>query len=333
MSDTNNVLFGVTVTSLVACAALGTYVKKQQDALNQANAELTSANDRILVLDSGAARSANALGSHDAVKAAGDVASVPMAEIEVNAHQSGTVVTGVNVTTTLAGGQKHSGLASTTHAPAPAQKPAQDANTEVKSVTTLPCPWVGTTERLSLEDSYGSIRVPWGSATFTARDEKPWGYEVLPKKLSIGTVLATREDGTHRIYSSLDLEVEGNHYRLPISDARWTESLPDPQWRWSPKLYLGAAAGWPIYGNRAIGGALGSLSLASYGATETNPRWAFLLLGLAFTSERTPALAFSPLTWNAGEKLPLLDSLYLGPSFFVEASGRSSLLVSLQAKL
>jgi hypothetical protein len=147
--------------------------------------------------------------------------------------------------------------------------------------------------------------------------------------------LATKEDGSHDVYSHVRLNVDGKDFDLPIRDARWTETMPEARWRWSSKVYLGPGIGLSILPRlQASSGFALQASIGSYGKTTTIPRFAVGLLGVGYDfGVKAPTLSLTPALWNAGEVIPWVDALYLGPSMFVGFDGSISVLATLSAKL
>jgi hypothetical protein len=188
---------------------------------------------------------------------------------------------------------------------------------------------------LKLDEPFGEhTNVPWGSVSFSAWRDKPWDLTVTPREYTMMTVLSTDESGRHFVHNKLAITVDGKPYTLPIASSQFVEQYPDSSFRFDPSLYLGVDAGVTF---KPVAGEVTpnlQMFLFSYGRTKINPDWIFLGLGLGYeTQSNNLGFIVSPVDYNLGKLLPLIDNLYLGPSLSFDASGNVGLLAGVRVGL
>ena len=190
--------------------------------------------------------------------------------------------------------------------------------------------YFGATQWLGLTEPFGDGKsVPFGKAGFSAWQENPWSLEIKPREYSTVTVLGQNEEGRHYAYSRFQVSVDGKTYTVPITEAKMVEEFPSPKFRFTPRLYLGVDIGGVANppSHAEVTPNLG-LSLFSYGRTKTAPDWSFLTLGLGYATQ-TPGLAvlLSPINYNVGKPLPLMDNLHIGPSVSIDVEKNIGLYI------
>lgn len=95
---------------------------------------------------------------------------------------------------------------------------------------------------------------------------------------------------------------------------------------WNPKLDIGASIGYA--GDIIVGGNLG-ISAMSYGLTENDLTWRFARVGVILSKDNF-GFDFSPVLWNIGDPLPIVQNLWIGPSIIFNAkSGAFGLLTTI----
>lgn len=95
---------------------------------------------------------------------------------------------------------------------------------------------------------------------------------------------------------------------------------------WMPKIDLGGEFG--VYPKLTSGFSLG-MSVMAYGKNSKDLSWRFLRLGASVNSDSHLSLGLSPALWNAGEIIPLISNLWIGPNVNLNHLGFSfSLLVN-----
>lgn len=206
------------------------------------------------------------------------------------------------------------------------------ANTDTKSD---PYNYQKSTQWFNVVEPIGKENVPVGSVGFSAWEAKPWRVTISPRIYSSTTVLGINEDGRTYAYSRFQIEVNGNKYIIPITEAKIAEEVPTPSFRFSPRLYFGTDFG--LITNPPMKFELVpnlTLSLFSYGETKSNPDWTFLNLGIGYETQKN-GLAFilSPVNYNIAKHLPFVDNLFLGPGFSLDPHGNFGTYIGIRVGL
>lgn len=223
----------------------------------------------------------------------------------------------------------------------PRTDPPEKIETKCPDGTSVTCPnpdkfgYLGKTEKLALKEPFADgTKVPWGEVGFSAWQQKPWQLKVYPRKYSAVTVMAQDEDGRHFAYSKFSIESEGEKHSIPI-EAELVEKIPEPEFRFNPRLYLSIGVGtyfnprpdWEITPNLQV-------FLFSHGHTKITPKWIFLGVGAGYGTQMNKLnFILSPVSYNIGKHIPLVDNIYIGPSVGLDTSGSFSILGGLRVGL
>jgi hypothetical protein len=244
----------------------------------------------------------------------------------------GADIKGVHTVAVVTPGYKGIGLTSTTTTPnttpPDSSKPITDNNGYLSNQQ-----WFALNEPFNSDK--GIVNVPFGKVGFSAWQNKPWSFEVLPRTYGSTTVIGQDENGRHYAYSKFQIESDGKTYTIPITNAKIVEEYPTPKFSFNPRMYLGIDGGLivnpPIHAELTpnIG-----LSFFSYGQTKVSPQWTFLTLGLGYaTQQQAPVIILSPINYNVGKDLPLVDNLHIGPSVSVDTAGNFGLYLGIRVAL
>lgn len=169
--------------------------------------------------------------------------------------------------------------------------------------------------------------IPYGEVGFSAWKKRPWDLKVAPREYRVASVLGQDEDGRHYVYNKFSIVVDGKKYDVKISDSRFVEKLPESKFRFSPRLYFGMDGG--AYFNKSLGAAIPNLQLFfwSKGRTKTNPDWILLGVGTGYEIvEDRISFLISPVSYNVGHHLPLVDNIFLGPAVSTDAWGNFAIM-------
>jgi len=164
-------------------------------------------------------------------------------------------------------------------------------------------------------------KIPLGSVGFSAWKPSPWKETTYPRTYESVNVLGQDNEGRHYNYSRFTVIVDGKRYPVKIDDAKFVQELPTGAFSWNPRLYAGLD-----YGPRLTVAQMAlipnlELSLFSYGMTKTDSDWSFIGLGFGYESfERRLAFIFSPVNYNIGHHIPLVNNIFIGPSIFVDSN-------------
>lgn len=188
---------------------------------------------------------------------------------------------------------------------------------------------------LFINEPFGEIIVPFGSTSFKAWEEKPWSLDVLPRNYFVTNIISQDEEGRDIIYNKFEIEVNGKKYPVNISKSETLQKVPESEFWFNPRLYLGVGVG-PTIVNKVSAEVIPYLdvSLFSYGKNKAESTWTFLGLGLGMHAiNKTPALTLNPVSYNVGEPLPLVDNLFIGPSVSVDTEANVSVFGSIRVGL
>lgn len=238
----------------------------------------------------------------------------------------GADIQGVNTISVVTPGYNGNNLPTTNTTPNP--NPVNQINND-------PNGYFKNQQWFALTEPFNNNTIPFGKVGFSAWQDKPWSLEVLPRKYESITVLGQDEDGRHYAYSKFQIETNGKIYTVPISSAKLVEEYPNSKFSFNPRLYLGIDGGIII--NSPIHAEITpniGLSFFSYGKTKVSPQWSFATLGLGYsTQQKDIVLILSPINYNIGKDIPLIDNLYIGPSFSVDVYGNLGLYLGVKVAL
>ena len=314
--------------AILVVAGLLFVIKHQRDIINSQRAMETSVVE-MKQLQDGIVRSQAGYATKGDVEKFAKSAGVDLKPIQDDLGKLHAEIQGVSQVVARTPGERIINVGSSS------STPRTDKPKPLKCPDGSPCPnpdvygYLGAAQNLQLNEPYSSGKpVPFGQVQFSAWKPKPWSVEIYPRDYSVVTVLSTDEDGRHFIHSKFIIDTKGKKYTVPISEAKFVEEYPTASFRWSPQLYLGIDAGVlmkPPVRAEVIPNI--ELSLFSYGKTKVNPTWMFLGVGAGYESQSSAfGLILSPVAFNVGDYLPLINNLYFGPSVSFDFGGNVGLL-------
>jgi hypothetical protein len=297
-------------------------LKRQEDLTNQALVEMKELKDGVV-------RSQAQVVTRDDLEKFAKSHDINLKPIEDDLAKLNAEVRGISRAIAQTPGYQGSNLPSSSQKPREGIKPALP-EVICSDGTSMTCPnqdvygYLSQTQIRSLSEPFSDgIQVPIGQTEFRAWEKEPWSVSVLPRKYSMTTVIGQDENGRHYTYNKFSIETDGKSYPIKINDAKLVEELPDAEFRFSPRLYLGAGVGAhvaPLLQAEVIPSL--NVALFSYGQTKVNPDWTFLSLGVGFESQaQDVAVQITPVTYNVGKHLPLVDNLHIGPSLATDTAG------------
>lgn len=191
-----------------------------------------------------------------------------------------------------------------------------------------PCPdpygYLTNEQLLALSEPFPGVDVPIGSVGFSAWEENPWSISILPRKYQVSTVLGVDEDGRHYVYNQMQIEADGKKHKIPIEQAEYQQVYPESEFHFNPKVHLGVDVGAVVTDTRAEVIPNLQVSLFSYGRTKVNKdtEWSFLGVGVGYgTQSQTFNALVTPVNYNLGQHIPLIESLHVGPTISVDHTG------------
>lgn len=180
---------------------------------------------------------------------------------------------------------------------------------------------------LQLSEEFDNIQVPIGNVGFSAWQEKPWDYTILPRQYKLTTVIGTDEEQRHYVYNKFAVNVNNKDYDIKIAQSKTLEEYPSAKFSfWNPKLHMNVGGGLQLNTAppRGDGSAGVALALMSYGRYKTSPDLSLLQIGVGyqFDSQR-PYLSLNPINYNIGKLLPgnIANNTYIGPTVQLNTAG------------
>jgi len=190
---------------------------------------------------------------------------------------------------------------------------------------TDPYGYLTNTQKLKLNEKFSNVEIPFGEIGFSAWKQKPWDINIAERKYSVTSVLGQDESGRHYSYSKFAIQTGGKTYDVKIDENKFLEEYPQAKLHWfNPRLYMFANGGVgvskaPVTGEFTPGVSVG---IMSYGKTKTNPDLSILQLGAGYgVVNKTLELSVSPIQYNIGQHLPLMNNTYVGPTVQVNTIG------------
>lgn len=178
-------------------------------------------------------------------------------------------------------------------------------------------------QNLSLEEDFGTIKVPFGSVGFSAWQEKPWNYEIKPREYNVATVVGTDENQRMYFYNKFTLKVDDKSYNIPIKTASTQQVYPEAKFSWfNPRLYAGMDVGVGVAPIKGEFTPNVNFQIMSYGRYKTQPDLSVLQLGLGYgINSARPQVVVTPVSYNVGKHIPFMNNTYFGPSVGVSTDG------------
>ena len=179
------------------------------------------------------------------------------------------------------------------------------------------------TVTLFRDDAEGD-KYPIGNVFYSfglKEDQSRWTSQLFKLDLYTNIVMSEREDGTYDkviesyIESNFIKDYAGIKYPIDIKKISWAKrKIKTKKFRWNPNLNLGLTAG-----SELISPIIG-ISLFSYGRTEIDNDFLFLNV---YTGGNTNSatLGVSPIQYNIGNHLPLINNTFIGPSIGLSNDG------------
>lgn len=237
---------------------------------------------------------------------------------------------GINLSVANTPGYSGTNISSTSTTP----RPVTSGNSNIPAAAN-PYGYLSNTQKLSLNEPMSDgTTIPFGQVGFSAWKKAPWDLTIKPRQYKALTVLSEDSSGRHFVHNKLVISVDGKDHVLPISSSEFKEQYPLPSFRFDPHLALGLDAGAsfkPLHGEFTPNV---QLSFFSYGRTKVNPDWLFLGLGAGYeTQSKNVAVMITPLEYNVGKVLPLVNNLYVGPSVSIDPAGNFSVMGGLRVGL
>jgi hypothetical protein len=316
------ILLGITVVG-----ALG-FIVYQQHEMSTMQAQInTSLVSQKQLLD-GITRSQAQYVSKADLDAFAKQNGINLAVIQADLDGLNATVSGINQVAVSSSGENQTNLSSSNTTPNPNPTPSPMVNC---NGTQIPCPAVDpfgyqqNKQTLSLDEPFGTTKVPVGSISFSAWQQTPWGVNLFPRTYSVTNVLGTDPEGKQYVYNKFTINSDNKSYPITIANAKFEQELPSPSlsW-WNPRLFAGADLGIGLSHVPLSGEFVPNLSVGaiSYGQSKVTPNWSFLQVGVGYgVVGRSAQVQVSPVQYNIGQHLTLIRNTYVGPVLGVGFDG------------
>jgi hypothetical protein len=240
-------------------------------------------------------------------------------------------VISINVTTTNSKSQKDINLPSTGTG-----EKNPDSNPTCKDGSCVDqFGYMKTEQKLTLNEDFGTIKVPIGEVGFKAWNQQPWNTNILGREYHITTVVGVDENQRTYYYNKVGVKVGDNDYTLPITRAETKQELPEAKFSWwNPRLFAGMDGGVNLTKTKGEFTPSLNLGIMSYGRYKSQPDWSILSVGAGYSLvSQSAQIVITPVTYNIGKHIPLVDNTYLGPSLHVGTDGGISVMFGLRVGL
>lgn len=335
--QTNNLKkFGIALAIIGLILGMAFIIKRQNDTIKAQEAMVEKSLVEFRELKDGSVR-AQAQYTKD-LEAWAKQNKIDLGPIQDDIKNLDAKMIGISTLLASTPGYKGTNLPSTGKVPRP----------EGPSPVIVPCPSGGSvecpdtfgygsnTQVLKLNEPFSDGKsIPFGQTEFRAWEKDPWSLEIYPRTYSVTTVLGQDEDGRHYTYHKFAIESDGKSYPVKINESKFVEELPDADFHFSPRLYLGVSVGAQVYPepNAEVIPNV-QVSLFSYGQTKVRPDWTFVGLGVGYESQsQSMGVLLTPIGYNVGNHLPLIENLFVGPSISVNTQGGVSVMGGLMVGL
>lgn len=196
-------------------------------------------------------------------------------------------------------------------------------------------------QQITILEKFDNTFIPLADVGFSSWKEKPWDYRVYSRNYNVTTVVALDENGRNTFYNKVTIDSDNKKYTIHINNSEFIQIEPKSKFRFNPRLYFGIDAGLVVgtkYGlfPESLGEIIPGLqvSIFTYGKTKLDTEWSFLHIGLGYgVLNKTIAATISPVNYNIGKPIPLIENLFLGPTISIDTNGHIGILLGLKVGL
>jgi len=200
--------------------------------------------------------------------------------------------------------------------------------------------YLANRQEFELKEQFENVDVPFGKVGFSAWKDKPWDYNIPARTYNLTNTIGTDENQRHYVYNKFSVKVGDKNYDLKISSSQTLEEYPEAKFSfWNPRIYLGVDGGVKI-GTSSVGPIRGeavpsvNLGIMSYGRYKNQPDISVLQVGAGYGIDAQKVnLSVTPIMYNVGKHIPLMNNLYVGPSVHVNTSGDVSIMAGVRVGL
>ena len=260
-----------------------------------------------------------------------------LAAIQKDLSTLNASVSAINSTTSISSGQVYTNL--------PSNGSVKNPNVTLPTATCdgkqIPCPnadpygYMAATQQFNLNEKFGNTEVPIGTVGFNASSDKPWSENLPPRKYNAITVIGQDENQRMYAYNKFTISQNGKDYEIPVNSGQIKQEYPDPKFTlFNPSLYLGIDGGINLANAKGEAGPSISLQLSSYGRYINQPDLSIAQIGAGYDMfEKRVQFQITPVSYNIGKNLPLMNNLYIGPNVGINTAGAFNVGVGLHVGL
>lgn len=190
-------------------------------------------------------------------------------------------------------------------------------------------------QNLLLNENFSNIDVPIGLVGFSAWNSKPWSIDIKPREYKIISVVGKDENQRSYFYNKVTVMIDGKAYDIPIKNAESKEEYPEPKWSWwNPRLFIGVDGGIGLNPIKPEITASLNVGIFSYGMYKNQPDFSVLQIGAGVgVVSQKPQVVITPVTYNVGKHIPLMNNMYVGPSLHVGFDGNVGAMLGIRVGL
>jgi Tfp pilus assembly major pilin PilA len=308
----------VAIGAILLCGALAFIIYNQVQIKNQQTAIQTQIVQQQQLVDGIVRSQSQYATSADLSKFASD-SNLNLKAIKDNLDTLNAKVASINVVTATSQGQTATHLPSTGTGPTnPNPNPVDPANPD-------PFGYMKAQQNLTLNEDFGTLKVPFGTVGFSAWQKEPWDINVSPREYNVDTVVGVDDHERQYFYNKFTVKVADKTYDVPIKTATTKQQVPSATWSWwNPRLLMGLDGGVNITNVKGEFTPHVDIGIMSYGQYKTTPDFSILEVGVGYgTINKTGQVVVTPVAYNIGRNLfsPLMNNTYIGPSLSIGTDG------------
>lgn len=311
-------------------------VKKQHDTIQQMSAIQNSIIE-MKELQDGSVRSESVYASKNDIEKAIKDAKFDPKILNNDLEQLKSEIKGVHTIISKSTGVKYINTPSSKTESNPDVKPEI---VECSDGKTIECPdtfgYRANKQILELSEPFSDRKpLPIGRVSFSAWKENPWEAEIYPRNYHVTSIVSVDEDGKQNFHNKFSVETNGEMHELPITSSKFVQEYPSNKFRFDPRFYLGIDAGI-ITGEQSVFEVSPNLQVAffTFGKTKKDIDFNFLSIGGGYNiNNETISLILSPINYNIGQHIPLMDNLFVGPSFSLDTDRNFAIMFGLRVGL
>jgi hypothetical protein len=164
-------------------------------------------------------------------------------------------------------------------------------------------------------------KVPIGTVGFSAWKKEPWYISISPREYKLINVVGVDENQRQYFYNKFIIKVDNKDYDINITNATTKQEYPTSKFRWfSPRLFFGIDMGYNLVQSFEFTPSL-NVGIMSLGQYINQPDFSIIQLGIGFgTVSKKAHVSLTPVMYNIGKHIPLMNNLYVGPSVHLNSS-------------